>query len=41
MLAEEIVVVDANPRREVQVRVQRADRKTASCCQGFEEPELD
>ena len=41
MLAEEIVVIQADPHREIQVRMQRPDRKTASCRQCFEESELD
>jgi hypothetical protein len=39
MLAEEVVAVHANQRREVQVRMQRADSETAFRCQGFEEAE--
>jgi len=41
MLAEEVVAVQADPRREVQVRMQRADSKAAFLRKGFKEAELD
>jgi hypothetical protein len=41
MLADEFVPVQADPRREIQVRMQRADRKAAFFRKGFEETELD
>ena len=41
MLAEEIVAIQADPRCEVQVRMQCPDRKAAFCRKGFEEAKLD
>ena len=41
MLAQNLVVADADPHGEVQVGVQRADRETSATGHGFEQPELD
>ena len=40
MLAEEFIVIQTDPHREIQVGMQRTDRETAFCHQRFEEPKL-